>query len=65
MMFVGDFIFRESVGRTDLPGGNTIDMLESIKKIKTYPDDIVLQPGHGINTTLGYEKEHNMYFNIE
>ena len=65
IMFVGDFIFRDSVGRTDLPGGNSIDMIESIKKIKNYPDDIVLQPGHGPSTTLGYEKQHNIYFNIE
>ena len=65
VMFVGDFIFKDSVGRTDLPGGNSIEMIESIKKIKNYPDDIVLQPGHGPSTTLGYEKAHNIYFNIE
>ena len=65
MIFVGDFIFRDSIGRTDLPGGNMTDMLNSISKIKKYPDNIILQPGHGPNTTLGYEKENNPYFDIE
>lgn len=61
-MFVGDFIFLRSIGRCDLPGGNFITMKESINKIKKYNDDITLYPGHGPNTTLGYEKLNNSYF---
>ena len=60
-MFVGDFIFRLGIGRWDLPTGNIKDMLLSIEKIKKYPDDTTIYPGHGEPTTLGYEKENNKY----
>lgn len=60
-MFIGDFIFKESIGRTDLPGGSDSEMRESIKKILSYPDDTKLFPGHDDETTLGYEKENNPY----
>lgn len=63
VMFVGDFIFLDSIGRCDLEGGNFSSMRESIKKIKAYADDIVIFPGHGDKTTLGYEKGNNYYFN--
>ena len=62
LMFVGDFIFRENIGRVDLPGGSFQDMIESLKKIKKYDDDIVLYPGHGEKTKLGHEKKYNHYF---
>ena len=62
IMFCGDFIFRNSVGRCDLPGGNIGDMIKSINKIKEYDDDIVIYPGHGDSTTIGYEKNNNIYF---
>ena len=62
IMFVGDFIFRNSIGRCDLDGGNIHDMFESINKIKKYPKDIVIYPGHGEDTTLGYEINNNPYF---
>ena len=61
-MFVGDFIFRDTVGRCDLPTGSNEEMAESIKKIKEYDNDISLYPGHGDETTLGREKEYNLYF---
>ena len=61
LMFIGDFIFKESIGRTDLPGGSQMEMLESIKKILEYDDSIKLYPGHYESTTLGYEKENNEY----
>ena len=60
-MIIGDFIFKEGIGRTDLPGGSDTEMKESIQKILTYPDDITLYPGHNEITTLGYEKENNEY----
>ncbi len=61
VMFVGDFIFKESIGRTDLPGGNNKEMQESIKKLLTYDENIKIYPGHDEETTLKYEKNHNTY----
>ena len=61
VMFVGDFIFKESIGRVDLPGGNNNEMNMSIAKILMYDDEIILYPGHNEDTTLGYEKENNPY----
>ena len=61
VMFVGDFIFKEGIGRWDFPGGNREEMDKSIEKIKTYPKDIKLYPGHQDDTTLGYELENNPY----
>lgn len=60
VMFTGDFLFKESIGRTDL-GGNIFDMKESIEKIKNY-QDVTIYPGHGEKTTLSYEIKHNPYF---
>lgn len=61
-LFSGDTIFKESVGRCDLPGGNFDQIVESIEnKIFTLPNDIVIYPGHGRTTTVGWEKEHNMF----
>lgn len=62
IMFVGDFIFYENIGRVDLPGGSFQDMIESLKKIKKYDNDIVLYPGHGEKTSIGHEKKYNHYF---
>ena len=63
IMFVGDFIFKETIGRTDLDTGNMLEMQVSLNMIKKYDDDIILYPGHGESTTLGYEKVNNVYFN--
>ncbi len=63
MMFVGDFIFEGSIGRMDLPTGSISDMKESLNKIIKYDKDIVIYPGHGDKTKLGYEIENNYYFN--
>lgn len=60
-MFVGDFVFKESIGRTDLPGGDNNDMKESLNKLLTFNESITLYPGHDDETTLKYEKEHNPY----
>lgn len=61
VMFCGDFIFKKSLGRTDL-GGSYKDMQESLKIISNYPDDIKLYPGHGPSTTLKEEKSHFKYY---
>ena len=60
-MIVGDFIFKESIGRTDLPGGSDLEMKESIQKLLQYPSNIVLYPGHNEQTTLQYEKDNNPF----
>ena len=60
-MIIGDFIFKESLGRTDLPGGSDTDMKESLKKILTYPEETILYPGHNESTTLAYEKDNNPF----
>jgi glyoxylase-like metal-dependent hydrolase (beta-lactamase superfamily II) len=62
VMMTGDFLFKESIGRCDLEGGNFTIMKESINKIKKYDDDITIYPGHGDKSTLGYEKKYNYYF---
>lgn len=62
IMFVGDFIFENSIGRTDLPTGNYSEMLKSIAMIKKYDDDILIYPGHGNSTKLGIEKVNNLWF---
>ena len=61
IMFVGDFVFKESIGRCDL-GGNFKEMEESINKLKKIDKDITLYPGHGDNTTLFDEIKNNPYF---
>lgn len=62
VMFTGDFLFYDTIGRCDFPESNYKEMINSINKIKMYPDDITIYPGHGIETTLGREKHHNIYF---
>ena len=62
MLFSGDTIFRESVGRCDLEGGNFNQIVESIKtKIFTLPNNIIIYPGHGPSTNVAWEKEHNQF----
>lgn len=60
-MFVGDFIFQNSIGRTDLYTGSNIEMKKSIKKLKTYPINTKLYPGHGESTTLEMELKNNPF----
>ena len=60
----GDVIFRGSLGRTDLPGGSTEQLMNSIaEKIYPLPDKTTIYPGHGPETELGREKKENPYLN--
>jgi hydroxyacylglutathione hydrolase len=62
IVFVGDTLFADSVGRTDFPGGNMRQLIESIKtKLLNLPDDTVVYPGHGSRTYIGREKTHNPF----
>lgn len=63
MMFTGDFLFRDTIGRCDLLESNYNEMKKSIQKIKKYDDNIIVYPGHGMSSILGYEKKNNPYFN--
>jgi len=62
VMFVGDFIFKRNIGRCDLPTGSFEEMKKSIEKIRKYPKNIILYPGHGSSTTLEEECLQNPYF---
>jgi len=60
--FGGDVLFRLGVGRTDLPGGSSMELYRSIHdKLFRLPEETVVWPGHGPKTTIGFEKENNPY----
>jgi hydroxyacylglutathione hydrolase len=61
-LIAGDTLFRDSIGRTDLPGGDGRQILRSIEnKLMTLPEDAVVIAGHGPSTTIGREKERNPF----
>jgi hydroxyacylglutathione hydrolase len=62
LLFGGDVLFRLSIGRSDLPGGNLRELSNSIRQtLFALPDNTTVFPGHGPNTTIGYERHHNPY----
>jgi len=62
VLFSGDTLFRNSIGRTDLPGGNGRKIVESIKaKLLVLPDETVVYPGHDENTSIAMEKKFNPF----
>lgn len=62
ILFGGDFIFFHSIGRCDLKGGSTNEMIKSIEKIMTYPKALKIYPGHGPSTTLQEEIPYLNYY---
>ena len=62
-MFTGDFLFKGTIGRTDMLDSNPHLMIESINKIKECSEDIIVYPGHGEMTSLKTEKMNNIYLN--
>ncbi len=62
VLFSGDALFREGVGRTDLPGGSAATLARSIQaQLYVLPEETVVYPGHGSRTTIGWEMRHNPY----
>ncbi len=62
VLFTGDLIFAGSIGRTDLPGGSQPEMLASLRRvIEEFPEDTILYPGHGPQSTLAEEIATNLY----
>jgi len=62
IIFVGDTLFANSVGRTDIPRGNMTQLIKGIKeKLFALPDETVVYPGHGPQTTIAQEKAHNPF----
>jgi glyoxylase-like metal-dependent hydrolase (beta-lactamase superfamily II) len=61
-LIAGDTLFRDSIGRTDLPGGDGRQILASIhNKLLVLPDETVVVPGHGPNTTIARERQFNPF----
>lgn len=61
-VFTGDTLFKGSIGRTDLPGGNYNSLIESINsKLLVLSDNCIVYPGHGSESTIGYEKMNNSF----
>jgi hydroxyacylglutathione hydrolase len=64
LLIGGDVLFYNSIGRTDLPGGNHQQLLNSIReKLFVLPEDVKVYPGHGQPTSVGFEKKHNPFLN--
>ena len=64
-LVAGDTLFRDSIGRTDLPGGDGRQILKSIHdKLLPLPDETLVVPGHGENTTIGREKQFNYFLQV-
>jgi len=62
VLFTGDTLFAGSIGRTDLPGGSFDEIIRSIKeKLLVFPDETVVYPGHGPESTIGDEKKYNPF----
>jgi glyoxylase-like metal-dependent hydrolase (beta-lactamase superfamily II) len=64
-LFAGDVLFKDSIGRTDLPGGNFDVLAKSIREqIYTLPNQTIVYSGHGPATSVGYEKVNNSFVKI-
>jgi glyoxylase-like metal-dependent hydrolase (beta-lactamase superfamily II) len=64
-LVAGDTLFLESIGRTDLPGGNGKQIVQSIReKLFQLPEDVVVIPGHGESTTIAHEKRYNPFVRV-
>ena len=64
VLFSGDTLFFESVGRTDFETGDVVALKQSIAKLLTLPEDVKVYPGHGDFTTIGHERDYNLFAGI-
>ncbi|MDY3005451.1 MBL fold metallo-hydrolase [Anaerococcus sp. AGMB00486] len=63
-IFTGDTLFKQSIGRSDFPGGSYNNLISSIiNKLFIYDDDVIIYPGHGEESKIGYEKRNNPFLN--
>lgn len=62
MLFTGDTVFQGSVGRTDMPGGSSKDLIASVRRLGKLAPDLVIYPGHGPDSTIGDEIKYNPFF---
>lgn len=63
-LITGDTLFKGTVGRTDFLGGSHEILLESVKKLALFDDDITIYPGHGEESNIGFEKRNNPYITL-
>ena len=61
LVFTGDTLFAEGIGRTDFPGGSNRDMQLSLQKLMRLPDNLLIYPGHGPTSIMGEEKRVNPF----
>jgi len=61
ILFTGDTLFQESIGRTDLPGGDFEQLQHSLAQLKQFPAETAVYPGHGFPTTIAHEIQFNPY----
>ncbi|MBR2406135.1 MAG: MBL fold metallo-hydrolase [Clostridia bacterium] len=61
VLMAGDTLFAGSMGRTDLPGGDTVAMFHSLRRLSELPDELRVIAGHGEETTIGYERRYNPF----
>lgn len=61
VLFTGDTLFKANIGRTDFPGGSMFQIISSLRELAQLPDITTVYPGHGPQTTIGFELAHNPY----
>jgi glyoxylase-like metal-dependent hydrolase (beta-lactamase superfamily II) len=61
VLFTGDTLFQESIGRTDLPGGDMHQLMLSLRKLVVLPEQTKVYPGHGYPTSIAHERQYNPY----
>lgn len=61
VLFTGDTLFKGSIGRTDFPGGSMFQIISSLRELAQLSDKTIVYPGHGPQTSIGFELAHNPY----